>query len=144
MGTLGIRFMFLPRQTSRSFPDRVSVGLLASAPKLTIGEHEEPRMSNKIAGTAEEALSQVQTIVTRFVPEAHCELQDYQHRIGCGAPDKNGNIVDVVMIRRELDEEQVEALAQELARKVARDSDQETQDWLNSMEPLNRRPPHVV
>lgn len=101
------------------------------------GQDQEIRaVSDKIEGSAEEALAKVQEIVASVVPDAHCELQDYQHPIGCGSVDQDGNVVDVVMLRRGLDAQQVQARAEELARKVGNAKEQETQEWLASMEPL--------
>ena len=97
---------------------------------------KERSMSEKIEGTAEEALAKVQKIVAGIVPDAICELQDYQQRIGCGAVDRDGNVVDIVMLRRGLDVEQVNAFADDLARKASNSKDRETQEWLDSMKPL--------
>ena len=75
-------------------------------------------MPAKIDGDAQAILEAVQAIFNTIVPDASCELQDYEHRIGCGALDQWGNIQDVVFLRRGLDEADVVNFATVLATKV--------------------------
>ena len=75
-------------------------------------------MSGKIEGDSTAVLDTVQAIFSRVVPGATCELQDYEHRIGCGALDQWGNVQDVKFLRRGLSQADVEHFAAVLATKV--------------------------
>jgi len=50
---------------------------------------------------------------------AKCELQDYEHRIGCGALDAVGKVRDVRSLRAGLTEEDARSLGQTLAERLA-------------------------
>ena len=75
-------------------------------------------MTENLPSDPQQALSAVQEIVRRVVPDARCELKDYQHRIGCGVLDRWDNLQEVVFLRRNLDTKSVETYANVLAAKV--------------------------
>ena len=75
-------------------------------------------MSEELCGSPEEVIAEVQSIFRGVVPEAVCELQDYQFRIGCGTVDAAGQIQQVIFIRKHLTREQAKAGAFELKRKL--------------------------
>jgi hypothetical protein len=72
-----------------------------------------------IQGDTVEVLAQVQRIVEAIVPDARCELQDYEHRIGCGALDGSGKLRDVRVMRAGLTEEDARNMGQTLADRLA-------------------------
>ena len=73
---------------------------------------------SKIERDERVALARVQEIFDAVTPGARCELQDYQHKIGCGNMDQWGNIQDVVFVRAGIDEDQVRHHASVLAIKL--------------------------
>ena len=87
-------------------------------PKSAYGAAQRNDMSIKIEGDSKAVLDSVQAIFDSVIPDASCELQDYEHKIGCGALDRWGNIQDVVFLRRGLSEADVEHQATVLATKV--------------------------
>ncbi len=72
----------------------------------------------KLSGDEATILAQVQAIVRETVPEANCELQDYQHQIGCGALDQWGDVQAVKFRRQEWDDEIVRHKAKVLATLI--------------------------
>ena len=60
-----------------------------------------------IEGDKQAVLARVSAVITSAVPEAVCELQDYDFRIGCGAMDRWGKVQETVMLRAGLDDETV-------------------------------------
>lgn len=72
-----------------------------------------------IEGTETEVLAKVQAIFDELAPGARCELQDYQHKIGCGSLDRWDNIQEVKFVRRGVTEEHVRHHATVLKNKVA-------------------------
>lgn len=77
-----------------------------------------PLMSNHLPTDPHAALSRVQELVGAVVPTARCELQDYEHKIGCGDMDQWDNIQDVVFVRRGTTENDVLHLARVLEVKL--------------------------
>lgn len=75
-------------------------------------------MAGPIPGDAATVLARVQEIMEKHVPDVKCELQDYEHRIGCGAMDEWGNVQDVKFLRRQVSEEEVRTFAQVLHTKL--------------------------
>lgn len=76
-----------------------------------------------IKGDTLAVLAQIQRIVEGIVPGARCELQDYEHRIGCGALDGEGRLHDVRVMRAGLTEEDARNLGQMLADRLAGDAE---------------------
>jgi hypothetical protein len=68
--------------------------------------------------SSSEALMRVQEIVSAIVPTARCELQDYEHRIGCGDVDKFDQIQDVSFVWRGMTEDEVRHAGQVLSVKL--------------------------
>ena len=64
------------------------------------------------------AVARVQELVSAIVPTARCELQDYEHKIGCGDMDQWGNIQEVVFVRHGTTENDVMHLARVLGVKL--------------------------
>lgn len=73
----------------------------------------------RIAGPGEQVIDEVQRIVRRHVPGANCGLLDYGKRVGCGELDDSGKLHELRWLRRELDEDRVDADAQHMARMIA-------------------------
>lgn len=97
-----------------------SAGVFFGAPEAQSRQNKlEVDVPDRIDGEPAAVLARVQEIVRRAVPEAKCELQDYDHRIGCGALDPWGNIQEVRFLRRELRTIDIEHQARVLAAKVA-------------------------
>lgn len=108
------------------------VGLLETAlnearRRLGLPEIQLPRsaydpgdrdMSGPIEGNPQAVLVKVQEIFEKRVRGVTCELQDYEHRIGCGALDQWGNLQDVVFLRPGLTYSQADHFATALATKV--------------------------
>lgn len=86
--------------------------------KSAYGAAKESGMSGKIEGDPKAVLNTVQAIFSRVLPGATCELQDYEHRIGCGALDQLGNVQDVKFLRQGLSQADAEHFATVLATKV--------------------------
>ena len=76
-------------------------------------------MSTSFSNDPQRALAEVQAIFAEVVPGAVCELQDYQHRIGCGMMDEWGNIQETIFLRPGMDEDLVRHHAERLKRLVA-------------------------
>lgn len=75
-------------------------------------------MTDRIEGDEEAVLARVQAIFDELAPGARCELQDYQHKIGCGNMDQWGNIQDVRFVRSGITEQGARHQAQVLANKL--------------------------
>lgn len=109
------------------------VGLLEGAVnemrrRLGLAEIQLPRsaydsgdreVSAPIEGNAQAALVKVQEIFERRVPGVRCELQDYEHRIGCGMIDEWGGLQEVKFLRHGLSYGDVDHLATVLATKIS-------------------------
>lgn len=72
-----------------------------------------------IEGAPDEVLARVQAIFDEVTPGARCQLQDYDHKIGCGADGAGENVEEVVFVRSGVTEEQARHHAEVLKRKVA-------------------------
>lgn len=81
-------------------------------------DSREVNVSSKLEGDAKAVLDKVQAIFSGLVPGSSCELQDYEHRIGCGALDSWDQIQDVVFLRRDITVADVKHYATVLATKV--------------------------
>lgn len=75
-------------------------------------------MSDSLPTEPAAAVARVQELVSAIVPTARCELQDYDHKIGCGDMDQWGNIQDVVFVRHGTTENDVLHLARVLETKL--------------------------
>lgn len=75
-------------------------------------------MSDSLPNDPAAAVARVQELVSAIVPTARCELQDYDHKIGCGDMDQWGNIQDVVFVRHGTSEDKVRHFAQVLETKL--------------------------
>lgn len=72
-----------------------------------------------IEGTPDEVLARVQAIFDEITPGARCELQDYGHKIGCGALGRGESVEDVVFVRGGVTEEHARHHAEVLKTKLA-------------------------
>jgi hypothetical protein len=72
----------------------------------------------RIPGQAGDVRRTIEAIVRAEVPDARCELRDYQHRIACGTMDGWGRIQDFVLVKDEWTEEVVQQQAKRLAIMV--------------------------
>jgi hypothetical protein len=79
--------------------------------------HDGP-MSPFLPSDPAAAIARVQELVSAIVPTARCELQDYEHRIGCGDMDQWGNIQDVVLVRHGTTENEILHAARVLETKL--------------------------
>lgn len=75
-------------------------------------------MSDSLPTAPAAAVARVQELVSAIVPTARCELQDYEHKIGCGDMDQWGNIQEVVFVRHGTTENDVMHLARVLEVKL--------------------------
>jgi hypothetical protein len=73
----------------------------------------------QIAGSGEHVVDQVQRVVRGHVPGANCALLDYGKRVGCGELDDNGKLHELRWLRAELDDDQIAADAERMARVIA-------------------------
>jgi len=72
-------------------------------------------------GTAEEKRAAAEELVQRVVPEAKCEIWDYEHRIRCGLVDVDGKKKEFSLLLENLDGGVVEEFTRDLkARLVSR------------------------
>jgi len=72
----------------------------------------------RIPGQPEDVRRTIEAMVREEVPDARCELRDYQHRIACGTMDAWGNIQDFVLVKNDWTEEVVRHHATRLAVMV--------------------------
>lgn len=75
-------------------------------------------MTTSLPKNPQAALARVRELMKTVVPDARCELQDYDFRVGCGDMDTWGDIQDVRFMIRGETEEGVLHSAKVLATKL--------------------------
>ena len=79
---------------------------------------QDQTMSTPIPADPHAALARIQELVSGIVPTARCELQDYDHKIGCGDMDAWKNIQDVRFVRSGQTENDILHFARVLEAKL--------------------------
>ena len=77
------------------------------------------RLKLPISGSDEEMRRQVECIVREVVPEARCEIWDYQHKYRCGVVTEKGQKVEVSFVRRGVSDADVRIHAEKLSQMIA-------------------------
>ena len=72
----------------------------------------------RISGTETAIVAEVQAIVRHHVPGANCTIRDYGKRVGCGELDTRGKLHELRWIIRDLEDDQVAADAERLAKEI--------------------------
>lgn len=80
-------------------------------------------MSDALEGSPEEVRKRVEEIVQAIVPQAKCELHDYEFRIRCGLVDVDGEKKEFSLLRARLDPTTLENFAYELKARLVRQRD---------------------
>jgi hypothetical protein len=76
--------------------------------------------SGPLVGSAEDKRAQAEQIVQRFVPDAKCEIWDYEHRIRCGLVDEDGEKRGFSLLLESLDSGVLEESARDLKARLVR------------------------
>lgn len=109
-------------ELARSHEEQVPGGNAAELVGLRIVESGEVmgicRLKIEIYGDDEDQRRQVEAIVQELVPEAICQIWDYQHKYRCGLV-LDGEKIEVSFVRRGVKESDVRTQAELLAQKVA-------------------------
>lgn len=77
------------------------------------------RLKLPISGSDEEMRRQVEAIVQELVPEARCEIWDYQKNYRCGVVTARGQKIEVSFLRRNVSDADARAQATKLAKMIA-------------------------
>jgi transcriptional regulator with XRE-family HTH domain len=77
------------------------------------------RLKLPISGDDEQQRCQVEAIIQERVPEATCQIWDYQHKYRCGLVNSEGKKIEVSFVRRGVSDGDVRMQAEKLARLVA-------------------------
>lgn len=83
-----------------------------------VGRPQYQPMSIPIPADPQQALARIQEIVSGVVPTARCQLQDYDHKVGCGDMDAWNNIQDVRFVRSGQTEDSILHFARVLETKL--------------------------
>ena len=75
-----------------------------------------------ISGSAEEKRQQAERIVQAIVPEAKCEIHDYENRIKCGLVDTDGAKKEFSLVLETLEADILESNARALRARLVRQS----------------------
>lgn len=75
-------------------------------------------MTDKISGSAEEKRKRSEEIVQAIIPEAKCEIWDYEHRIRCGLVDRDGEKKEFSLLLENLEQDVLEQYARALKRQL--------------------------
>lgn len=107
----------------RSFDATVPDGNSAELVGLRIVETGEVmgicRLNLPISGDDEQQRQQVEAIFKERVPEAICQIWDYQHKYRCGLVTDEGKKLEVFFVRRGLSDRDARVQADRLAELVA-------------------------
>jgi len=110
------------RVVSQSFKASVPGGNAAELVGLRVVETGEVmgicRLELPISGDDEQQRRQVEAIVKERVPEAACQIWDYQHKYRCGLVTDDGRKIEVTFVRRGVSESDVRIQADKLAALV--------------------------
>ena len=74
------------------------------------------RLKIPISGDDEEQRRQVEAIVRERVPQAKCQIWDYQHKYRCGLVTDGGEKIEVSFVRRDVSDADVRIHAERLAK----------------------------
>jgi hypothetical protein len=76
---------------------------------------------SNLVGSAEQKRVAAEKIVQKIVPEAKCEVWDYEHRIRCGLVDRGGEKKEFSLLLENLDGAVVGEFARHLKSRLATD-----------------------
>lgn len=79
------------------------------------------RSMAEFEGSPEQIRLAVQKIVQAIVPEAKCEVWDFENRIRCGTVDSRGNVQEFSLVIDDLEMDIIEAHARVLKSRLSSD-----------------------
>lgn len=119
---LGSAAQKLINELSQSFDATVPGGNSAELVGLRVVETGEVmgicRLKLPISGDDEDQRCQVETIIKERVPEARCQIWDYEHKYRCGLVTDDGEKIEVSFVRRGVSDGDVRIQADRLAQMV--------------------------
>lgn len=74
---------------------------------------------SEIKGSPEEKRAEAERIVRDIIPQAKCELHDYEHRIRCGLVDSDGEKKEFSLLLDDLEQDVLEMHARALKERLS-------------------------